>query len=38
MTDQQILALAGRCALPFAWATDRLHLFGMIAFHRPAGC
>lgn len=30
--------LAGRCALPFAWATDRLHLFGMIAFHRPAGC
>lgn len=27
--------LARRCDLPFAWSTDKLHLFGMIAFHRP---
>lgn len=25
--------LAGRCNLPFAWSPDKLHLFGMIAFH-----
>ena len=25
--------LAKRCDLPFAWSPDKLHLFGMIAFH-----
>lgn len=29
-----VAELARRCQLPFAWSSDRLHLFGMIAFHQ----
>ena len=25
--------LAGKCGLPFTWSNDKLHLFGLIAFH-----
>ena len=28
-----VAELAKRCNLTFAWSTERLHLFGMIAFH-----
>ena len=28
-----VAALAKRCELAFAWSTEKLHLFGMIAFH-----
>ena len=29
-----VAELAKRCDLPFAWSTEKLHLFGMIAFHK----
>ena len=29
-----VAELAKRCGFPFAWDANRLHLFGMIAFHR----
>lgn len=29
-----VAQLAGRCGLPFAWEDQRLHLFGLLAFHR----
>ena len=28
-----VAALAKQCELDFAWSSDKLHLFGMIAFH-----
>ena len=28
--------LAKKCELPFAWANDKMHLFGLIAFHKKA--
>ena len=28
-----VAELAKRCNLPFAWTPDKLHLFGMVAFH-----
>lgn len=35
-----VAELASRCGLPFAWDTHKLHLFGMVAFHRSEenGC
>lgn len=29
-----VAELAKRCNLAFAWSADRLHLFGMVAFHQ----
>ena len=28
--------LAKKCDLPFAWSNEKLHLFGLIAFHKNA--
>ena len=28
--------LAKKCELPFAWSNDKMHLFGLIAFHKKA--
>ena len=29
-----VAKLAERCGMPFAWSSEKLHLFGMIAFHK----
>ncbi len=29
-----VAELVSRCGLPFVWDANKLHLFGMIAFHK----